>query len=139
MAFILMLLDVAWILFGWACLQEGVREGVRFAVTGTILSGCTSHDASIKEVVRRYSFGFAGSSNQCGASASASPVHVDYYTQPDLSPCPGAGCNIAPNVVKISATGISAGTFGAIFRHWTPITLAASSSDVMENGTAPPR
>jgi Flp pilus assembly protein TadG len=131
-ALLLMTMDLAWILFGWACIQEGVREGVRYAVTGSGQSE-TTLDSSIRNVVKQYSFGFVNSSNV------SSVVTVDYYSAASFSssttPTPVNGLTGATgkgNVVKVTVSGVAVGTFGPIFRNWTPMTLAASSSDVMQ-------
>ena len=143
LAFLFLIMDVAWIIFGWACIQEGVREGVRFAVTGQLLPGCTGQDASIRQIVQQLSFGFAGTTNQCGPGAPANPlITIQYFSPTNMAPCNGANCNVGGNVVKITVSGVTIGSFGPIFRKWTPINLGASSSDVMEgspNGTPPPR
>jgi len=126
MAFILMTLDLAWIFFAWACIQEGAREGVRFAVTGQLLSGYSGQDASIREVIEMYSCGFVNTSN------ASSVVAIQYYAPLTMTPLSGAGSNAGGNVVKITIGPIPVGTFGPIFRTWRAISLTASSSDVME-------
>ena len=59
--------NTAWAFFAKATLQEAVREGVRSGVTGTPL-GTPCLDASIKQVVTQYSFGFLNSTNQSAIS-----------------------------------------------------------------------
>jgi Flp pilus assembly protein TadG len=56
-----MIMDVGWIILGWACIQEGAREGVRYAITGSGQSE-TSLDNATKAVVQKYSLGFAKTS-----------------------------------------------------------------------------
>lgn len=136
LACVFMTLDVAWILFTWASIQEGVREGVRFAVTGQILQGYSCQDASIRAVIESYSFGFVNSGN------ASTVVNIQYYSPLTMQPLSGQGSNAGGNVVKITVSPITVGTFGPIFRSWTPINLAAASSDVMEgspNSTPPCR
>jgi Flp pilus assembly protein TadG len=128
LALLFMTLDLAWIFFGWSCIQEGAREGVRYAVTGSGQAEASLND-SIKQVVQQYSFGFAKASN----------IRVDYYlsTGYSASGLPGTvdgavGATAAGNVVKVSVQNVSIGTFGPIFRSATPLPLSASSSDVMQ-------
>ncbi len=134
LACVFMTLDLAWILFTWASIQEGVREGVRFAVTGQVLQGYACQDASIRAVIQMSSIGFVNATN------AASVVQIQYYDPLTLQPLNGVGSNAGGNVVKITVSQISVATFGPILRSWTPIKLAASSSDVMEGspGGVPP-
>lgn len=127
-AFLLMTMDVAWIIFGWACIQEGAREGVRYAVTGSGQAEGTL-DSSIKLVVEQYSFNFAKASNisinytpSTGYSSSGSPASLNGT----------AGATSAGNVVTVSVSGVTIGTFGAIFRTFTPVQLSASAADVLQ-------
>lgn len=136
MALMLMTMDIAWIFFAWASIQEGCREGVRFAVTGQLLSGYSGQDASIRAIIEECSFGFVNANN------ASSAVTIQYYSPLTLQPLNGAGSNAGGNVITITVSNISVGTFGPIFRRWAPVVLAASSSDVMEgspNSTPPPR
>lgn len=136
LGFLLLTMDVAWIFFAWASLQEGVREGVRFAITGQLLAGYTGQDASIRQVVQEYSFGFITPAN------AASEINIQYYSPTTLTPLSGVGSNSGGNVVKITVSGISIKSFGPIWRTGTTVALAASSSDVMEGspgGVPPPR
>ena len=134
MAFVLMTVDMAWIFFAWACIQEGAREGVRYAVTGQVLSK-TCETASIDSVIEKYSFGFVNSKN------AASAISIQYYSPTNLTtPLTGSTRNAGGNVVKVVVGPITVGTFGPIFRHWQPIHLTARFMDVMEgspNGTPP--
>ena len=50
MAFLLMTMDVAWILFGWASIQEGAREGVRYAISCQVSSGLNASIASVTTI-----------------------------------------------------------------------------------------
>jgi Flp pilus assembly protein TadG len=128
LALLFMTLDLAWIFFGWSCIQEGAREGVRYAVTGSGQAEASLNN-SIKQVVQQYSFGFAKASN----------IRVDYYPSTGYSSSglpatvDGAvGATAAGNVVKVSVQNVSMGTFGPIFRSAAPLPLSASSSDVMQ-------
>jgi len=125
MAFLLMTLDVAWILFGWASIQEGAREGARYAISCQVSSGLNS---AIASVVQQYSAGFAKSSN----------VTVKYCSPTDTAnPCTAlTGVVTGGQVVKVTVHDVAIGTFGPIFRTWTPISLTASAADVMETCSA---
>jgi Flp pilus assembly protein TadG len=128
LALVFMSMDVAWIIFGWACIQEGAREGARYAVTGSGQAEA-GLDSAIQSVVERYSFGFAKASN----------ISVDYYPPAGYSssgPPPSidgtAAATDVGNVVRVTVQGVTIGTFGAIYRKFTPVKLLASASDVMQ-------
>ena len=126
LALLFLLLDLAWVLLAWGSIEEGAREGVRFAITGQTGS-FPCQDAAIRDVVRQYSFGFVTSKNL------DSSVGVDYYSPSDLStPLAGAGSNRGGNVVKISVRNIPISPLAALWRSSSPVTLSASSSDVVE-------
>jgi Flp pilus assembly protein TadG len=128
LAILFMTVDVAWIIFGSACIQEGAREGVRYAVTGSGQSE-TTLDSAVKLVVQQYSFGFVKASN----------VSVDYYPPTGYSSS-GAPATIdgtaqatqIGNIVKVTVQGVTMSSFGPLFRAWTPLQLSASASDVMQ-------
>jgi Flp pilus assembly protein TadG len=138
LALVFLILNVAWIFFGWACLQEGVREGVRFGVTGELLPPNTGLNSSISNVVQQYSFGFLRAAN--------SPViDIQYYSPTTMQPLSGSGATDAGNVIRVTASiklmslAPLPGSHGGFTT--SPITLTASSSDVMEGspgGIAPP-
>jgi len=129
-----LILDVAWVIFAWSCLQEGAREGVRFAVTGQVPTGYACQDAAIRGVVQQYSFGFVNAQN------ASSVVGIQYYDPTTFQPLAGLGSNAGGNVVKITLSGIAIHSLGPVWRSVAPVTLAASSSDVVEGspGGIPP-
>ena len=127
-ALIFMAMDLAWILFGWASIQEGVREGVRFGVTGQTINKACLGD-SVKQVVTRYAFGFAN---------TPAIIDVKYLDPTTLLPITDNTGPIGGNVLKVTVSGVSIGTFGPIFRQFSPISLAATSSDVIEPSPNPP-
>jgi Flp pilus assembly protein TadG len=128
LAILFMTIDVAWIIFTSACIQEGAREGARYAVTGSGQSE-TSLDSSVKLVVQRYSFGFAKAAGisidyypSTGYSSSGSPASIDGTSQ----------ATATGNIVKITVQGAAMNSLGPIFRVWSPLQLTASASDVMQ-------
>ena len=127
-------INLGWILFAYASLQEGVREGVRFAVTGQLLPNYTSQDASIRKVVQTYSFGFIQPAN------ALNQISIQYYAPPNLTAVSGFNSNVGGNVVKVSVTGIAIAPFAPIWLSKTPILLGVRSSDVVEPSpiTGPP-
>jgi hypothetical protein len=127
-AVLMMTLDVIWIIFGSACIQEGAREGVRYAVTGSGQSESTL-DASTKLVVEQYSFGFAKAANisvdyypPTGYSSSGTPASINGTAQ----------ATSVGNIIKITVSGVGMKSFGPIFRVGTAFQLNASASDVMQ-------
>ena len=128
LAILFMTVDISWIIFASACIQEGAREGVRYAVTGSGI-GETTLDNSVKSVVKQYSFGFVQASNisvdyypPTGYSAAGTPASIDGTAQ----------ATAVGNIVKVTIQGVSIGNFGPLFRAWTPMQLTASASDVMQ-------
>lgn len=133
---LMLTLDVAWVIFAWASIHEAVRAGVRFAITSQVLPGYPGQDASIQAVVQQSSFGFITAQNV------SSTVAIHYYSQTTLAEITGPGSNAGGNVVKIVVQGIPVIPIAPIWRSSSPLTLSASSSDVMEaspNGMPPQR
>lgn len=127
-AILLMTIDVAWIIFAASCIQEGAREGVRYAVTGSGESE-TTLDSAVKAVVEQYSFGFAKATNisvdfypSTGYSSSGTPASIDGTAQ----------ATEVGNIVKVTVQGVAVTSFGPVFRSWSPIQLTASATDVMQ-------
>jgi Flp pilus assembly protein TadG len=120
LALLMLTFDTAWVLFASACLHEGVREGVRFAITG-------QSDTNIRAKVQQYSFGFITDSSTNG------PVQVNYYSPSDPStPIYGVGSNCAGNIVKVVVSGVSVSPVVPIWRSASPLILSTSSADVVE-------
>ncbi len=134
LAFIFLLMDTTWVIFARATLQHAAREGVRFGVTGQILPPAACLADSVREVVVTNAFGFVPSSN------AASMVTVSYYNPSTLAPVTGAGATAGGNVIQVSISGLNLQSFAPVWRSASPISLAASSSDVLEsppNGILP--
>lgn len=124
LALLLLIMDVGWVVFVQASLQEGVREGVRSGITGQLQSGCSGLDCSIRQVVEQYSFGFATSNN----------ISISYYSPSTLTSVTGqAGATAGGNILQVTVSNVSIKSLGPIWRsNTTPIVLAATASDVME-------
>jgi len=127
-AMLFLLMDVSWIIFAWASAQEGAREGVRYAVTGSGQAEATL-DSATKLVVQQYSFGFVKSANisvdyypSGGYSASGAPASLDGT----------AGSTSVGNLVKVTVQVVSLRSFGPIFRTWDNIQLTASACDILQ-------
>ncbi len=126
LAFVFLIMDVAWICFAQASLQHAVQTGVRAAVV---------RDANIPNVVQQNAMGFLAGAN------GLSEITICYMSPTNLNPnqCLSGPVSNAPgNVVQISVKNVSVSSLGPILRETSPaILLSASSSDVME-GTPPP-
>ncbi|MGA8025519.1 MAG: TadE/TadG family type IV pilus assembly protein [Bryobacteraceae bacterium] len=130
LGFVFLTMDIAWGIFAKASLQEAAREGVRFAVTCQILPPNTGLDASIRQVVQQYSFGFVTSAN------ASSAVSIAYYAPNNLStPVTGtATATAGGNIVQVSVGGISVRSFAPFLRTGgTSLNPSAIASDVMES------
>jgi len=134
LAFVMLVLDVAWIVFAQASLQYGARQGVRWGVTCRIASGQSGLDASIRQVVGQNSMGFVNSSN------ASSVVHIQYLNPSTLAVIPSGG-PAGGNVLKVSITGLTLKSFGPIYRgsaalsHGS-VSASAMSMDVMEGSSS---
>jgi hypothetical protein len=122
-ALVLLIMDVGWSVFAEVSLQEAVREGVRWGITGQLYSGCSGLDCSIKKVVQEFSFGFATASN----------ISIHYYSPQTLTDVTGQpGATAGGNILQVAISGVTVKSFGALLRQGTPLPLGASASDVME-------
>lgn len=123
LALMLLIMDVGWVVFAQAAIQEGAREGVRFGITGQLQPGCAGLDCSIEKVVVQYSFGFANSKN----------ITVSYYSPESLADVTGkAGATAGGNIVRVTITNVTVRSLGPIWRKTTPLVLAATAADAME-------
>jgi Flp pilus assembly protein TadG len=128
LAILFMMIDIAWILLGWACIQEGAREGVRYAITGSGQSE-SALNTSTKAVVQKYSFGFA----------QANKIVIHYYppngyssgTTPAALDGTGSATS-AGNIVTVIVPAVSLKSFGPIFRAASIVNVSASASDVLQ-------
>jgi Flp pilus assembly protein TadG len=131
-ALIFAFVDFGLLLFRWATLQNGVREGCRYAITFQTASG-QGQDASIEAVVQQYAMGLV--------TPTDNPQHifVKYYSVTNLNTPIASGGNVPGNIVEVSVQNISwawlapiSGTVGSNSRRdTTPITLGVYSSDIL--------
>lgn len=131
-ALIFAFVDFGLLLFRWATLQNGVREGCRYAITFQTVTG-SGQDASIQAVVQQYAM------NIVKTTDSPQHIFVKYYSVTNLNTAIASGGNVPGNIVEVSVQNISwawlapiSGALGAnAFRDQTPITLAVYSSDIL--------
>ncbi|MFN7997533.1 MAG: TadE/TadG family type IV pilus assembly protein [Bryobacteraceae bacterium] len=133
--FVFLILDMAWAFFAKATLQNAVREGVRYAITGQTMTG-KGQDASIKTVVQQNAMGLLS------GSSGASLISIQYYLPDTLQPVSGLNSNQGGNVVQVAVTGYSLPPLGPILRNPAALSLGAQAWDRMEGspgGVAPAR
>lgn len=132
MAFVFLIMDVAWVCFAQASLQHAVQVGVRTAVVNPVpKSG--GQDAYLKTIVQQNAMGFLAGNEGLDA------ITINYYTPSDLKTAilPKNGGNSGGNVIEIVVNNVPVSSLGPILRESSPkLYLHASSSDVME-GSAP--
>jgi Flp pilus assembly protein TadG len=131
LAFILLIVDIAWVLFAQSTLQHAVSEGVRYAVTSQTMAGM-GQDASIDTVIVNNAFGFV-------TASTVSNIAINYFNPSTLT---ATTSNAGGNVVQIVISGVNVYPLGPIWRSKTALVLSARSSDVMEaspGGIPPPR
>lgn len=125
---VFLVINIAWMFFAKSSLQEAVREGVRFGVTCQVLPGQSGLANSVRQVVQQYSAGFVNSNN------AQSNVSVQFFSPSNLStPLSGPSSTLGGNVIQVSVSGISVTPLASLLISHTPLTLGASSSDVMES------
>ncbi len=118
---IFLVVDLSLALFTKATLQSAAEAGVRFAVTDRLGSGATYMNDSIVKVVQQNALGMLN-----GASG-ACKISITY-----LNPVTGqTDSGTGGDVVEVSVTGYQYTPVG-ILKSASPITLTASSSDVLE-------
>ncbi len=124
MAFVFLIIDVAWICFAQASLQHAVQMGVRAAVV---------RGPNIKAVVQQNAMGFLAGPD------GLNEISICYMSPSNLSKClTGPGSDTSGNVVEISVKNVPVSSLGPILREsLSTILLNATSSDVME-GAPPP-
>lgn len=162
MGFILLLLDLGWVVYKRATLQFAVREGCRYAVTNQVQDLKDSNNKaygvidSIKWVVQQRANGLLGSK---ATDPGYALIQVNYYN-PDSSlttaltiptNCAnntGQPPNWSGNIVEVSVAGFQAAPLAPLYRSKDPLLFTARSSDRMEgnppsgvpltfNGTCP--
>lgn len=109
-------------------MQEAVREGARYAITGQNSPG-PCQDDSIKSVVKTYSLGFLKS------GTAAATIHVQ-FVDPSTG---GQGSNAPGELVNVKIEGYKYSSLAPFQRLNYPLYVFASASDLIEpyNGAAP--
>ena len=104
-----LLLDLSMAMFVRSTLQNAVRQGVRYAITGANDTG-PCQDDSIKAVVKANAFGFLNT------TSAAATMHVHF-----INPVSGAlSSNAYGNIVGVTVEGLP-------FTPWAPYQHSAAS------------
>jgi Flp pilus assembly protein TadG len=113
-------------------IQDAVRVGVRYAITGQTISGAGGQDNSIRQIVEQNSLGFLNAGN-------ANLIAINYYNPATLLLVTGVNSNAAGNIVQVNVSGFSWAWMAPYGRDATPLQIAASSADIVEpNATGVP-
>ena len=123
-----LMLDLSMVIFVRTTMQEAVREGARYAITGQNTFG-TCQDDSIKAVVQYHALGFLK------PSSAASTIHVQ-FVNPSTG---GQGTNAYGNIVNVKIEGYKYSALAPFQRLNYPLYVFAEASDVMEplSGASP--
>ena len=123
-----LMLDLSMVIFLRTTLQEAVREGDRYAITGQNEIG-PCQDDSIKWVVKKFALGFLNS------TTPASTIHVQ-FVNPNTG---GQGTNAYGNIVNVKIEGYQYSILAPFESLNMPMYLFAEASDVMEplSGASP--
>jgi Flp pilus assembly protein TadG len=134
LAFVFLIMNVGWVIFAKASLQQAVREGVRFGITGQVTTGQAGVSSSIRQVVQQYSAGFVSTAN------AQSKISIQYFSPQTLAPVSGVASCAGGNIVTVSISNIPVSPLAALLISPAPLILGATSSDIMEsspNGILP--
>jgi hypothetical protein len=123
-----LMLDLSMVIFLRTTMQEAVREGARYAITGQNTTG-PCQDDSIKTVVKNHALGFLT------PTAAAATVHVQF-----VSPSTGGqGTNAPGQIVNVKIEGYKYSSLAPFERLNFPLYVFATASDEIEpySGAAP--
>ena len=123
-----LMLDLSMIIFMRTTMQEAVREGNRYAITGQNSPG-PCQDDSIKAVVQKYALGFLNS------TTAAATIHVQFIDPKNG----GQGTNAYGNIVNVKIEGYQYKALAPFQRLNYAMYLFATASDMMEplSGASP--
>ena len=116
-----LMLDLSMVIFLRTTLQEAVREGDRYAITGQNTVG-PCQDDSIKAVVKHYGLGFLNT------TTAAATIHVQ-FVNPNTG---GQGTNAYGNIVNVKIEGYKYSAMAPFERLNYPLYIFAEASDMME-------
>src|SRR5579883_3331022 len=116
-----LLLDLSMVIFLRTTMQEAVREGVRYAITGQNSPG-PCQDDSIKSIVKTHALGFLKNSPASGT------IHVQFVD----SSTGGQGTNAYGNIVNVKIEAYKYSALAPFQRLNYPLYIYAVASDVME-------
>jgi Flp pilus assembly protein TadG len=128
MAFVFLIIDVAWICFAQASIQHAVQVGVRAAVTNTLPNGAASMTSYVKSIVQQNAMGFLN------GSAGLDKIAVTYLDPTTLKTAASVSRTAGGNVIQVSVSDVTVNALGPILRtdtaQWH---LNAIASDVLES------
>jgi Flp pilus assembly protein TadG len=123
-----MMIDLSMVIFERTTMQEAVREGARYAITGQNTVG-PCQDDSIKYDVKLHALGLLT------PAAAASTIHVQ-FVNPTTG---GQGTNAYGNIVNVKVEGYKYNPLAPFLRLNFPVYIFATASDMMEplSGASP--
>ncbi len=123
-----LMLDLSMVIFLRTTMQEAVREGTRFGITGQNSPG-PCQDDSIKSVVKTYALGFLKS------TSAAASIHVQ-FVNPNTG---GQGNNAPGQILNVKIEGYQYKALAPFQRLNYPMYIFATASDLIEpySGAAP--
>jgi Flp pilus assembly protein TadG len=123
-----LMLDLSMVIFLRTTMQEAVREGTRYAITGQNTTG-PCQDDSIKAVVKTHALGFLSK------SPASSTIHVQFIN----ATTGGQGTNAYGNIVNVKIEAYKYAALAPFQRLNFPLYIYAIASDVIEplSGASP--
>src|SRR5581483_5664536 len=121
LAFLFLIMDVAWICYAQSSLQHAVQVAIRAAVVNP-LPPKGGQDAYLKTVVQDNAMGFLPGAD------GLNKVTVSYYSPSDLKNPVKTGGNTPGNVIEISVKDVPVSTLGPILRETAAVVKLNASS-----------
>ena len=119
---VFLVMDLSMLLFVRSTLQQAVREGVRYGVTGRQYGSNTYLNDSIRQVVQAEALGLLN------GTAGACKIQIN-YVNPDSG---AASTGTQGDVLMVSVNSYNYTPLGAVLRRADPFSISVSSSDVLE-------
>jgi len=120
LALMFLAIDAGWAVFVKATLQQAVREGTRFAVTGHTVDDITAR-------VKSQSMGLLD-----GSQSSTLSINCWKAGTAKPSPADPTGCNAAGRLIEIAVTGYNIQPLLPLLHSSDPIVVNVNSADILE-------
>jgi|GEM_PF-502291 Flp pilus assembly protein TadG len=118
----LLIMDLAMVLFIKSTLQQAVREGVRVGVTARLVGSTAYLNDSITQTVQENSLGFLN------GAQGACRIRIQYFDPNTGAPSLGT----QGDLLVVSVENYNYTVLGAILKSAHPVPISVSASDILE-------